>query len=665
MYEDPKSKISQLEKVLDARDDRVSKKVKRHELHDHESNIPRDWDDTEFEKKSEPLEIKGVGLEVSSNPNFSGTNINLADKLEKDISFPWKVLLGSIIFFIIAIFFVVFKFWVGGNIVSGDNIEVTIKAPVSIAGGEVLPFEIEVRNNNSITLTGVDLGIVFPTGAVQYDNVALPLKRSQIFLGDINPGQNVKKNFKVVVFGAENERKNIDLTLEYKVAGSNSQFNKTKSVPILITSAPVSLVISSPSEINTNQGVNFTVDVTSNSTSIIKNLLLKADYPFGFSFVSSDPATFSKNNLWLLGDLNPGERRTIKIFGLVSGQEGEERGFNFSLGAQSSSDTMMIETPFNSSFSSVLIRRPFVSADVLFNGQNTSEYVTNAGDKIEGVVRWQNNLAYQVSDVSIVLKISGNAIDKSGIQVDGGFYRSLDNTITFDKTTDKIFVSLEPGQSGESKFSLKSFNPSSVTGAGLSNPTIYLAVSVQGKTIETNGSIKNVLFTDSRKIKVTSNPRLFAKSLYYIGPFQNTGPIPAKSEKETTYTVTWTVTNPLNNLSGARVVATLPPYIKWLENVSPSSEKISYDPNTRQIAWNIGNVSAGAGTVSAAREVSFQISLLPSVSQIGSAPELVNEATLTARDSFTATTVSSTFQAVTTRLSNDPYFNISAENVVQ
>jgi hypothetical protein len=281
------------------------------------------------------------------------------------------------------------------------------------------------------------------------------------------------------------------------------------------------------------------------------------------------------------------------------------------------------------------------------------------------VIKWQNNLPYQVSDVSISVKISGNALDKSSVTVGDGFYRSIDNTIIFDKTTDRTFALLEPGQEGESKFTLRSFGPSSVTGSGLSNPIISLTISVQGKTLNNSGSIQNISFSDSRKIKVTSSPRLFAKSLYYVGPFQNKGPIPPKAETETTYTITWTVTNPLNNLSGAKVVATLPPYIKWLDVVSPNTEKMSYDESTGQIIWSLGNVSAGAGSVSPAREVSFQISLLPSVSQIGSAPDLLSSSALSARDTFTSTSVASDFPAVTTRLNNDPYFKVDFENVVK
>jgi hypothetical protein len=651
MYEDPKSKISLLEKVLDSREDRVFKKTKRHELHDRPSDVSQEWDDTEFKDSEEPS--------VSDNQMLTSSGKT------RENSLSMKILVGSIIFFVIALLVVAINFLGRGNLISGNNIEVTVKAPVSVAGGEVLPFEIEIKNNNNITLTGADLGVTFPAGTREaLDNSKLA-NRVQTYIGDILPGQSIKKNMSVILFGSENEKKDINIVLEYKVTGSNSLFTKNKKVPVLISSAPVNVVVTGPSEINTNQKVDFNIEITSNSPSVLKDLLLKVEYPFGFSFISSDPKTFSKNNLWLIGDLEPGAKRTIKLSGSISGQEGEERGFNFSLGSQSKNDDLLIDVPFASSFSSVTIRRPFVSADMYFNGVDTAEYVSRAGAEIETIIKWKNNLSYEVTDVVFVVTINGNSVDKSSVQVDDGLYRSIENTIIFNKTTDKQLASLEPGEEGESKFSFKSFGINSVTGSGLINPTIIVDVSVGGKKIAYDGVTENVFFSDSRKVKITSNPQLFAKALYYVGPFQNTGPVPPKAEKETTYTITWTVTNPLNALSGARVSAVLPPYIKWLSAVSPQKEKVDYDPNTGSVIWSIGNIPAGAGIVSSAKEVSFQVSFMPSVDQIGTIPNLVRDAVLDARDNFTMTNVSASFPVLNTRLSNDPYFKVDAEKVVQ
>jgi hypothetical protein len=640
MYEDPKSKISQLEKVLDAKEDLVTKKIKRHELHDRDNSINQDWDQAEFQ----------VGEEVRKSPT-------------KENSFSNKVLLGSIIFFVLAILVVAFKFIGGGNMVSGNNILVSVKAPISVSGGDVMPFEVSITNNNNVTLSSADLGITFPLGAKDAVDTSIAAKRVQDYIGDISPGQTIKKNYKVALFGVENEKKDITIALEYKISGSNSLFNKIKTFSTLISSSPVSVVVSGPAEVNTNQTLDYNIEITSNSPSVIKNLLLKADYPFGFSFVSSNPKTFSKNNLWLLGDLAPGEKRVIQFSGILSGQEGEERGFNFSLGSQSKTDNSVIDVPFTSSFSSVVIRRPFVSADIILNGSTASEYVGTAGGKVEAAINWRNNLPYEVSDVSILVRLNGNTLDKSSVQVDDGYYKSIDNTILFNKTTNAELASLEAGKIGSSKFSFSSFSANSVTGSALINPTITMDIIVSGRRVDYQDGQDNILFADSRKVKITANPQLFAKALYYVGPFQNSGPIPPKAEQETTYTITWTVTNPLNNLTNAMVSATLPPYIKWLGMVSPDKEKMSYDASTGAVIWSVGNVPAGAGTVALAREVSFQISFLPSVNQIGMTPDLISDSILNAKDSFTLTPVSDSFGVLNTRLTNDPYFKIDNEAV--
>jgi hypothetical protein len=645
MYDDPKSKISQLEKILDTREDLISKKIKRHELHDRDINVATAWDDQEF-----------INQEVKPS-DFAPE--------KKRMSFPIKILIGSIIFFIIALILVAYKFLGGGNLVSGNNIEIAVKAPISVTGGEVFPFEINIKNNNNITLSAVDLGVTFPLGAKDVQNTSLPAKMVQTFLGNILPGQSVKKNLSVVLLGQENDKKNIDINLAYKVPGSNSVFNKKKTIQVLISSAPISLVITGPDEVNTNQNVDFTAEITSNSPSVVKDLLLKIDYPFGFVFSESNPKTFSKNNLWLIGDLEPGAKRVIKFSGTLTGQEGEERGFNFSLGSQSKNDNQVIDIPLTSAFSAVTIRRPFVSADILFNGSDTKEYVSPAGEKVEATINWQNNLPYEVSDVSILIRINGNAVNKASIIADSGYYRSSDNTIAYNKTTDSDLAVVEPGQSGSSKLTFSSFGVGTITGGALTNPTIVLDILVTGKRVDYQPGQDDILFSDSRKIKITSNPQLFAKALYYVGPFENTGPVPPKSEQETTYTITWTVTNPLNNLTNTKVTAVLPPYVKYLSVISPTKENISYEESTGLVTWSPGNILAGAGKISPAKEVSFQISFLPSVDKIGVTPELIGPATITAKDTFTLTDTSSVFQALNTNLTSDPYFKDKDQTVVK
>ncbi|MEI6528494.1 MAG: hypothetical protein WCO10_02360 [bacterium] len=636
MADESKSKLSQLEKALYAKDNRIPVEVKRHNLSDKIFDIKTDWQHDES---------------VFAEPDYN-------EKTVKAPKIIWKILWGAVIFCLIAVGVAAYKFLGGTNMVSGNNIEVAVKAPVSIAAGQQVSFEIKITNNNKVNLLAPDLQITYPNGAQKSDGTGAGLKRTAESIGDMSPGQTVVKTSNFILFGEQNEVKNIDITIEYRVPGSNAIFDKTKTIPISISSAPVTININAPTDINTNQTATFGVELVSNSQSIINNLALKVDYPFGFVYKNSSQKPVLQNNVWLIGDMAPGSRRTITFSGVLQGQEGEERGFNFTVGTSGGKDqNYQITTLLVSGHTPVTIRRPFVSADLAIGGISSGDVVAYSGVPVESVVNWQNNLAYPVNDVSILVKMSGNDLDKNSIKVDGGFYRSIDNTIIFDKNYTEGLKTLASGAAGAGKFSFNSFSPQSVTGAALSNPTIHLDITVSGVRTDTGSNLPEILYSDSRNVLVSSFASLSAKALYYVGPFTNTGPIPPAAEKETTYTVTWTVTNSINNISGAKVVATLPAYVKWLGKVSPSGEKVSFDSATNQIVWTVGNMVAGTGINTPAREVSFQVSLTPSLSQVGESPVIVNAATLTAKDSFTGVQVGDSSGSLNTALDSDPYFD--------
>jgi hypothetical protein len=148
-----------------------------------------------------------------------------------------------------------------------------------------------------------------------------------------------------------------------------------------------------------------------------------------------------------------------------------------------------------------------------------------------------------------------------------------------------------------------------------------------------------------------------------VGPFANTGPIPPRAEQKTTYTVLWTVNNGFNAIHNTEVTATLPAYVTWVGQTSPSSENISYDRNKGTVTWDIGNISADMTSARQRREVAFQVLLEPGVNLVGQAPILVDQSKLTAIDDFTGSMLESTQDSITTRFSTDPTYRERDENV--
>jgi hypothetical protein len=181
-----------------------------------------------------------------------------------------------------------------------------------------------------------------------------------------------------------------------------------------------------------------------------------------------------------------------------------------------------------------------------------------------------------------------------------------------------------------------------------------VVVTVTGKRLTESGLSQDITSTVTKVVKVASSLGLSSRALYYSGVFNNAGPIPPKVDSETNYTIVWSLTNGSNPLSNVKVTATLPSYMKWVNNSSPASEKITYNPIGGTIVWDVGDLKSDTGFSNSPREISFQIAITPSASQVGTTPTLISETTATGDDNFAGQSVQSgTVKPLTTDLTTD------------
>jgi len=223
---------------------------------------------------------------------------------------------------------------------------------------------------------------------------------------------------------------------------------------------------------------------------------------------------------------------------------------------------------------------------------------------------------------------------------------------------------LAPGENTRLPFSFAALSPLG-SGVRIKNPVITLNAVADANHLGSDGVFKKINIESSQVAKIMSDVELAARAVYYEGPFGNIGPMPPKAEQETTYTIFWTIVNTANDLRSVTVSAQLPQYMRWTGATSPSGESVSYDPDTRMVMWRAGDVVAWRGVASLPREVVFQVGLLPSVSQIGRAPVLAEEASLSAVDEFTDSSLADTSPAVTTNLIADSRFVSGNAEVTQ
>jgi len=547
------------------------------------------------------------------------------------------VLLASLSFFAFSAVFASYFFFQSFDI-SPKNVVIEVQGPALIGGGEELALQISILNNNPVAIETADLIIEYPDGTRSAKNIDVELPRHRESLGTINPTDQIRKNVEAVLFGEENSTKEIRIIVEYRVSGSNAIFVADSTYELALSSSPLSLVIEALEETVSGQEIGFTAIIKSNSNSIVRDAMLEVEYPFGFDFEKSTPAPFFANKVWYLGDISPEEEVEVTFRGVLSGQDGEERVFRFATGLQSENDENEIGARFINISESVFIKRPFIAVDLSLSGETSDDFtVAVGGVAVIGNISWQNNLPSQVFDAEIEVKISGTAVDEKTIKADNGFYQSINDKIIWNVETEEKLGSIAAGQRGSVGFNFKPLSFSS--GVALRNPIINLDVTVRGKRISDNNVPEEIVSTLSRKVKVNTDLILTSKVLHFTGPFQNTGPMPPRAEKETTYTIVLSVINSSNKIANGTVSMTLPIYIDWVGKIEPLTEKITFSPVGGQIVWNLGDVAPGTGVSLPSREIAFQVRFVPSITQIGASPIIINRQDISGFDRFTETTL--------------------------
>lgn len=630
---DNRNKIEDIKRKLYDREDTTTNRPREGVLHPISHHVATEWKNEVKKDESQAF-----------------------NKMKKPPMSPFKkFFIGAAIFFVGAVIFSASMFIRGGVSVSSDNIDITVLGNAFTKGGEELPLQIEINNRNNANLELADLVIEYPRGAS--DNPADVIRLPRDTIGTIKKGETLTRNMKVTLFGDETSVRNIKISLEYHPQGSNAIFTKVKEYPVTISSAPLSLIVDAPDTATADQSISFKVTATLNTTLPSGNTMLQVAYPTNFVFESAVPTPSLGNSLWNLAALTQSSPVTITVTGHLIGQDGDQQVFHVYAGTTSPTNQSVVDVVYNSLLKTLTITKPFLEARILVNSQDLPTYTASGGETVNAEIAWSNNLPTRITNAQIIMNISGNVFDKSEVNPQEGFYDSANSQIIWDKNTIPELASVEPGASGSVSFN---FKPRSLVGsaAKIKDPQIALDVSIKG-TQPSEGSTSSEVNNFAKKIvKILSDFQIASLATYTAGS------LPPKAETETKYTITWTLSNSVNSITQAQARSILPIYIKWIGATAGTNENITYNETTREVIWNIGSVRPNTG-FDTNREVSFILSLKPSLSQVDSVPQLMKNIALTGMDSFTGTAVKSSRGPITTQLTNDPMFKSGNERVIK
>jgi hypothetical protein len=451
--------------------------------------------------------------------------------------------------------------------------------------------------------------------------------------------------------------------LEYRIDGSSNIFVKDKDYPVFIGSSPIAVQIDALKEVIPGQESDFKITVKSNSSNIIRGLIFKADYPFGFEFGSAVPAASVENNVWVLGDIKPGEKRQIELKGSLLGGENQDRVFRFYTGTEDPSDKMALGTIFVNNSIPVAIKKPFLGADISIDGKSTSVVIAHAGNSVKGEVTWQNNLSVDLTDVVVEARLGGAMLDKASVVGEQGFYRSIDNTILWDRTNRTDLKIIPAGENGHAQFSFAAVEPTQKANSEFRRQSMNLELTIRAKRLDEDNVPQELTSTVTRTIKVSSDLNMQTRLVRTIGPFENSGPIPPMPEQKSTYTVLVSLANSYNNVKDVVYSAVLPQYVEWLSTTYPNNAGVKYNADTRELTWTVGDIAAGTGYSSSPKEFAYQVSFLPSIGQVSKTPLIITNQRIAGKDTFTGGLVEDTPQDLDIKMNTDGSYKFGDEKV--
>jgi len=590
----------------------------RHSLADQQPvDVARNW--------HTPSGAPVTPVAPSERPASESLTVGVEPESEIEVVTPRRyrkfVLVGTLVVAVLGAVLAGAFWYFGQNNISGANIAINISGPATIGGSETISAQIGITNQNTVAVDSAVLVVKYPAGARSVTEPIKNLYEERISVGTMNPGEAKNIPIQAAIYGKENASQQIDATLEYKITGSDGTFYKvSEPLRFQITSSPITLQVSSVRKVSAGQDVEVTLSVKSNSSKTQKDVIVSAEYPNGFTYKTSDPDPIYNQNTWKIDELKPEQVVKIKIKGTINGLINESFGINFAAGISETDNQFIVGSLLAEARTEYVIESPFIEVGIVIDDDADGEAILEQGRSAPVEISIKNTLDETVYDMVVEVVPSGNALSESSISGGNGYYDSNKGSIRWEVSNNPTFAQVPPGTSQTLNFAL--------TGDSKRGPSSFdITVNVYARRVAEQSAQEQLIGSVKASAKYVSEAAVTSQINYMSGP------VPPKAGQTTTYLVALVVEAGSNDMTNTVVKTSLPTFMTWLNDYSGSGS-VDYNPISKEIRWDVGDIE-GNGK----KELIFSTSILPSLSQVGTTPLLINNISLQAVDRFTGTTL--------------------------
>ncbi len=563
-----------------------------------------------------------------------------------------KISLGVLFLVVLAVGWFVYSAWWQKNAFHQDRVAISFEGPSAADSTKVVKYIIHYKNDNQVTLKNSEIALSYSENFQPTDNVNVKYispTSSRIFVGDIKPRSEGSVEVKGIFYAPKDAPVYLHGTINFTPSNGQTQLSMETQISVNITTAPVLLDVSAPTQVMDGDKVEYVIDYKNLDVRILNNVQIRVEFPNGFQFSDSQPTPSQNGSYWTVGNLDSNQGGKIRISGIMHGTDNESKNILVSLGQLGNDGQLAV---FNKREMSMRIIAPVLTVSQSLD--NATSDIVNAGDVLKYTVTYHNGSTNGLRDAVVTVELQGKILDFSKIAVENGFFDGVKNIITWKASDVPALANINPNDGGKFRFSIPVKEIIPVENKNDKNFMVTTVAKIDSPDIPTPINSNKIIGSNTLQLKLAS--KVLLNTLGYNADVQihNSGPIPMQVGKETLFAIHWSLVNISNDLVNGKIVSSLPAGLRWTGMTYPNNEKISYSTQSNQLIWDIGNVAAGAGTILPVREVEFQVGITPQINQVDQPLKLLNGSIFTGSDAFTGKDITVTNPEKTTQLREDP-----------
>lgn len=539
-----------------------------------------------------------------------------------------KKIFFIILFLIVVLGFIIFAVY-RGAMFSKEILRLEILGPENVKAGDEIEYTIKYKNNGNFALENPKLIFDLPENSLTEDEKT----RITEDLEDIYPGDEDFIKIKARLLGKEGDLKVAKAYLSYVPKNLSARYESDTTLTTKIETTPITLDFDLPTKAEKGKSLQYSLNYFSNIDYPLENLSIKIFPINGFQTESSSPSSLD-NQEWKLKTINKAEGGRIIVNGMVGADVNQDLDFNAQIGMWQNGNFVVIKE----TTAQVKVIQSMIYISQQVNG--SSNYVASPGEKLHYQIFFRNIGSSSFEGLFVIVNLSGQALDMSTLESSSGVVQQSSNMIVWDWKSTPQLKKINVQEEASIDFYVKTKQD-------------WVPETSNENEMIISDQVNVSQITQKFDIKINSG-LVISQDAIFDSSVANAGQIPPIAGKATIYTINWNIKNYSSDAKNVKVKAILPSQVSLTGEIFPANESsnFSFDSASHEIVWSVGDILAGTGVNGDSITLSFQIILIPTVSQKGANADLIGKATITGENQFTNSIISSFDQSIDSSLKN-------------